>query len=410
MTQTSSLDLYTRFFGLTRRPFALVPDPKFLFWSEHHRRAYAMLEYGILTRAPITLVTGEVGAGKSTLLFHLLATASEELRIGLVANAHGDRGELMHWVLQSLGLAPKPEESYVQLFGRLQEYLISEYAGGRRVVLIFDEAQNLGREALEELRMLTNVNSGADELLQLVLVGQPELIETVRHPSLRQFAQRVASSVHLPAMDAPMVKAYLDHRLRIAGADDEIFTDDAASLIYRKTGGVPRLVNQLADLSLVYAYTVEERQIDAGLVQKVVAEGAFFGVRDPDVADDAPASRPDPRERGQGAVRAAHLPAMDARLVKTYLDHRLRVAGAAKEIFTDEAADLICRRTGGHPELVDQLADLALVYAYTYNARQVDVTLVQQLLEDGLFPALRELDDDKNSAVLTLRQAGTRAE
>jgi general secretion pathway protein A len=409
MTQKSTLDLYTNFFGLSRRPFALVPDPKFLFWSDHHRQAYSMLEYGILTRAPITLVTGEVGAGKSTLLFHMLEHAGEELRIGLVANAHGNRGELMHWVLQSLGLAPKPEESYVQLFGRLQEYLIAEYAKGRRVVLIFDEAQNLSREALEELRMLTNVNSRADELLQLVLVGQPELVETIRHPSLKQFAQRVASSVHLPAMDAGMVKAYLDHRLRVAGAQKEIFSPEAASLIFRATGGVPRLVNQLADMSLVYAYTIESRQVDAPLAQKVLDEVAFFGLREADFEEYAPPRRADSIERASGVVTAAQLPKMDARLVRTYLDHRLRAAGGPEGVFTAEAAGLICRRTGGIPRLVDQVADLALVYAYTYEARQVDAALVQQVFDDGLLSGQRA-DDGEENPVLPLRPARTQAE
>ena len=413
MTKTSTLDLYTRFFGLTRRPFALVPDPAFLFWSDHHQRAYSMLEYGILTRAPITLLTGEVGAGKTTLLFHLLGHVGEEVCVGLVANAQGNRGELMHWVLQSLGLAPRPEESYVQLFGRLLDHVIAEYAGGRRVVLIFDEAQNLSRESLEELRMLTNINSGPDELLQLVLVGQPELVQTVRHPSLRQFAQRVASSVHLPAMDAGMVKDYLDHRLRVAGTQEDIFSPEAASLIYRTTDGIPRLVNQLADVALVYAFTAEVRRVDAALVQRVIDEGAFFGVREPEAAPEAmpepeAAAPPRPVRRQvpapPRAVPNGQLPPMDARTVKAYLDHRVRVAGAKDSIFSETAAELICRTTGGLPRMVDQLADIALVYAYTYDAPQVDGALVQLVLDDGLFPGVHTPVGDEERQVLTLRQ------
>ncbi len=282
MTASSSFDLYTGFFGLTRRPFSLVPDSSFLYWSAHHRDAYTMLEYGLLTRAPITLLTGEVGAGKSTLLAHLLNTVGDDLRLGLVANAHGDRGELLHWVLLALDLAPDPSESYVQLFGRLQDFLIAEYAAGRRVVLIFDEAQNLSRESLEELRMLTNINSNGDELLQLILVGQPELRETIMRPDLRQFAQRVASSVHLPALDAEMIETYLDHRLDTAGATSKIFQPDAAELVFQATGGVPRLVNQLADLSLVYAFTRNVREVDRAVVQQVLDDGVFFGMRTPE--------------------------------------------------------------------------------------------------------------------------------
>jgi type II secretory pathway predicted ATPase ExeA len=288
MTQ-STLDIYTRFFGLAERPFALSPDARFLYWSKHHRRAFAMLEYGLLTRAPITVLTGEIGAGKSTLLLHLLAQVGPELRIGLMSNAHGHYGRLLEWVLQALNLTPDPglgaEDSYVRLFGRFQNFLISEYAAGRRVALVFDEAQNLDRDTLEEMRMLTNINSGGNELLQLILVGQPDLRAMIRSPSLRQFAQRVAALVHLPAMDSETVDAYIRHRLSIAGAATRIFSPEASALVADVTGGVPRLVNQLADLALVYAYTSEERTVERSTVQRVLDEGSFFGTQSVECAE-----------------------------------------------------------------------------------------------------------------------------
>lgn len=279
MAKSSSLDIYKGFFGLSHRPFSLVPDSRFLFWSRHHQHAYAMLEYGILTRSPTTLLTGEVGAGKSTLLYHLLHSMADDLRLGLVSNAHGDRGELLHWVLLAFDLKPDPAESYVQLFARLQDFLIAEYAAGRRVVLIFDEAQNLRMESLEELRMLTNINSDGDELLQIILVGQPELRDIVRAPNMQQFAQRIAASRHLPALDANMVDEYIQHRMAVAGAEERVFEPEAAALIFRTTRGVPRLINQLADLSLVYAYTHDVKTVDAKMVQQVLDEGPYFGVR-----------------------------------------------------------------------------------------------------------------------------------
>ena len=296
MTQ-STLDIYMRFFGLAERPFTLTPDPRFLYWSDYHRRAFAMLEYGLLTRAPITLLTGEVGAGKSTLLFHLLARVGPELRVGLVSNAHGNRGELLHWVLQALDITPDAasgaDESYVRMFGRFQDFLIAEYAAGRRVALIFDEAQNLDRDTLEELRMLTNINSGSNELLQLILVGQPELRAMIRQPSLRQFAQRVAASVHLPAMDKETVDAYLRHRLARVGAETQIFSPEASALIAKVTDGVPRLINQLADLALLYAYTREQRTVEQATVQQVLDDGTFLGVRSFEVAEtEAAATTP----------------------------------------------------------------------------------------------------------------------
>ena len=274
---SSTLDIYCSFFGLSERPFSLLPDPAFLYWSPQHRRAYTMLEYGLLTHAPITLITGEVGAGKTTLLQYLLGTVSEEVRIGLISNAHGDRGELLRWVLMALGEPAPRDAGYVDLFAQFQSFLIAEYAAGRRVVLIFDEAQNLSRESLEELRMFTNINAGKDELLQLVLVGQPELRETIRRPDLTQFAQRVAASFHLPAMDAATVRGYIRHRLAVAGADHEIFSLSATDAVHEATHGVPRLVNQLCDLAMVYAYTKGQKRILRLTVQQVLDDGVFFG-------------------------------------------------------------------------------------------------------------------------------------
>jgi type II secretory pathway predicted ATPase ExeA len=273
----SALDIYTAHFGLKERPFSLVPDPDFLFWSGAHQRAYATLEYGILTRAPITLITGEVGAGKTTLLHHLLRSVGEDVRIGFVANAQGARGELLHWVMQALDRPLPPGASYVSLFSQFQDFLISEYALGKRVILIFDEAQNLSRESLEELRMFTNVNSGKNELLQLVLVGQPELLDMVRRPDLSQFAQRVAASFHLPAMDAPTVQRYISHRLRVAGTALDIFTPEAVALVHEATRGVPRLVNRLCDLAMVYAFTKEQFTISRLTVLQVLNDKVFFG-------------------------------------------------------------------------------------------------------------------------------------
>ena len=271
-----ALDIYTAHFGLRERPFSLVPDPDFLFWSPEHRRAYTMLEYGLLTRAPITLITGDVGAGKTTLLHHLLRSVGDGLRVGLIANAQGARGELLHWVLLALGQSAPASAGYVELFGQFQAFLINEYALGNRVILIFDEAQNLSRESLEELRMFTNINTGKDELLQLVLVGQPELRDTIRRPDLTQFAQRVSASFHLTKMDATTVRAYIAHRLWVAGADKQIFSRAAAQLIYEETRGVPRLVNQLCDLALLYAFTTNKHLVPRLTVQQVLDDGVFF--------------------------------------------------------------------------------------------------------------------------------------
>jgi general secretion pathway protein A len=273
---TRSQEIYNEHFGLTARPFALTPDPDFLYWPQSHQRAYTMLEYGVRANAPITLITGDVGAGKTTLLLHLVRTLGSEMTVGLISNPHGSRAELLRWVLHALEQPAELDESYVDLFSRFQSFLLSEYAAGRSVVLIFDEAQNLTAEALEELRMFININSGKDEVLQLVLIGQPELRTLVSRPDMRQFAQRVAASYHLTAMDLKTVRGYIPHRLKVAGCDKRIFGATAVNLIYDVTRGVPRLVNQLCDLAMVYAFTKGKKIVTAATVQQVIDDGIFF--------------------------------------------------------------------------------------------------------------------------------------
>ncbi|MGR3662348.1 MAG: ExeA family protein [Paracoccaceae bacterium] len=268
---------YLESFGFTERPFTLVPDPSFLYWSEQHKRAYSVLEFGILSRAPITLVTGAVGCGKTTLLRQLLKQIESDAVIGLISNAQGDRGDLIQWVLHALGIKFDPDDGYVSQFQLLQDFLIKTYAEGQRVILIFDEAQNLSKDSLEELRMLTNINSNKDELIQLVLVGQNELREVIKRPELRQLAQRIAASFHLRPLSEKSVHEFIVHRLRVAGGSGEEINEKARMLIFEVSQGIPRLINQICDMSLLYAWSAESKVVDAKVVQAVVDDGVFFG-------------------------------------------------------------------------------------------------------------------------------------
>ncbi len=271
-----SQDMYAGFFGLSKRPFTLVPDPDFLFWSAQHRRAFAVLEFGVMSRAPITLITGDVGAGKTTLVHALLARMTDELRVGLISNAQGDRGELLQWAMNALGMELHEGESYVQMFRRLQDQLVEDYAAGRRVILVFDEAQNLSKRGLEELRMFTNINSNQDELLQLILIGQPELRATIQSQDMRQLAQRVAANFHLRGLDEENTAEFIAHRLKLAGGTGEEISEDAAKLVFNTTQGVPRLVNQLCDLSMLYAWSDNETCVSREVVQRVLDDNVFF--------------------------------------------------------------------------------------------------------------------------------------
>ena len=293
-------DLYSEHFGFRERPFTLSPDPDFLFWSKSHLRAFSVLEYGLLTRAPLTVVTGEVGIGKTTLVQALLRQIDEDMTVGLLSNVQGDRGALVRWVLNALDVpVGDPRADYVVLFQMLQDFVLEEYAAGRRVVLVIDEAQNLGLETLEELRMLTNINSGKDELLQMILVGQPELRDMIVRPELRQFAQRVSASYHLEAMDLPTTRAYVRHRLEHAGGVGDEIAPKAIAAIFEEAGGVPRIVNKLCDLALVYAASAGQDRVGVGTVRELVDDGLILRTRpDPLLLTD----RIDTRSAGDGAA------------------------------------------------------------------------------------------------------------
>jgi type II secretory pathway predicted ATPase ExeA len=271
-----SRSLYTDFFGFTERPFTLSPDPDFLFWSDNHKKALAVLEYGIVTHAPLTVITGEIGAGKTTLIHHLLRHAEKDMTIGLISNAQGGRGDLLHWVLYALGINTEPGDSYISMFQSFQDFVIEEYAQGRHVILVIDEAQNLSMEALEELRMFTNINSGKDELLQLILVGQPELRDLISAPGLVQFAQRVTATYHLKNLNGTGTRDYIRHRLRHAGGTGGEFSIMAIQAIYKETGGVPRLINKICDLALVYAASAERVGVGIDLIRELLADGLFI--------------------------------------------------------------------------------------------------------------------------------------
>lgn len=283
--------MYETFFRFREKPFALAPDPDFLFLGRDHRRALTLLEYALHHGTGFALVTGRVGCGKTTVVRSLLARATQRLTIGLIANTHGRFTNLLPWVARSVGM-PAIAERESELHADFVEFLIAEYAAGRRVVLIIDEAQNLSVPALEELRVLSNVNTGKDLLLQTILIGQPELRATLARLELRQFAQRIGIECHLGALAREETHAYVRHRLQRAGGDGAIFPAEAIDFIHSHTGGVPRLVNQVCDTALVYAYSEQRPSVDPDLVAEVIEDrraGGLLGLGEPVAAHVAAA-------------------------------------------------------------------------------------------------------------------------
>ena len=261
--------MYEAHFGLREKPFSLLPDPRFLYPGRTHAMAMHMLEYGLAEQTGYVVLTGEVGTGKTTLLRHLLKSVDDHILVGLVTNTHESFGELMKWIMLAFDL-PFRERDAVEQHQLFTDFLIQRYAHGQRVVLIVDEAQNLGRPALEQLRMLSNINSEADHLLQLILVGQPELRATLQTEALRQFVQRISIDYHLRPLEREDTFAYIGHRLQVAGGHPDLFDDAAMTAIHYFSRGLPRLINSLCDLSLVYVFAEDRHQVDFETVISVV--------------------------------------------------------------------------------------------------------------------------------------------
>jgi type II secretory pathway predicted ATPase ExeA len=269
--------MYESYYGLREKPFALAPDPAFLFPSRHHQFALMMLEYAIVNRAGFSLLTGEVGSGKTTLIRQLLARLKDDIRVGLISNTNRQFGKLLQWICLAYGLEYRNKDD-ADLYQTFVDFLVEEYAAGHRVLLIVDEAQNLDVMMLEELRVLSNVNADKHLVLQTILVGQPELRETLRRTDLRQFAQRIGTDYHLPTLTMQDTRLYVRHRLRIAGGDPELFETEAVDLAWTRSGGVPRLVNQLCDTALVYGFADQRSRIDLAMMAQVVEDRTAGGI------------------------------------------------------------------------------------------------------------------------------------
>lgn len=239
--------------------------------------AYSMLEYGVQHGAGFTVVTGEVGCGKTTLIRHLLNNLDQRVTVGLISNTQQEIGELLKWVMLAFE-QPYDANDKVALYDQLQKFLIKEYSQGHRVVLIIDEAQNLAGSTLEELRMLSNINADKDLLLQLVLVGQPQLMELLRRPELEQFAQRVSSDFHVTPLAGDEIPQYVSHRLEVAGCKTQLFEDEALQRIAEATDGTPRKINILCDTALVYGYAAGQEVVPVDTIEEVLRDKRQYGV------------------------------------------------------------------------------------------------------------------------------------
>lgn len=270
--------MYEDFYGLDEKPFSIQPDSDFLFWSRMHTLAFAMLQYGVLNRAGFTVITGGIGCGKTTLIRYLLGRLGDDVTVGLLSNTPDDNANILEWISMEFGMS-WDGKSEAALYEQFRQFLILNYSRGRRTILIIDEAQNLGPRALENLRMLSNINADKDQLLQLIMVGQPQLKDLLRQPELIQIAQRVSSDFHLRPLTRDEVTEYIGHRLKVAGGGDKsFFTLEACHKVFKASRGVPRVINILCDTAMIYGFSQNMPQITATVVDQVIRDKAEYGV------------------------------------------------------------------------------------------------------------------------------------
>jgi general secretion pathway protein A len=264
--------MYLDFYRLKEAPFNVTPDPRFLFFSAQHREAFELLRYGIEHRKGFIALTGEVGSGKTTLTRALLASLPDNVHAALVLNPLVTTTQLLRAILHDLGCEARSRDR-LQLVGQLNDYLLRESAAGRNIAVILDEAQNLSPEVLEQVRLLSNLETDQHKLMQLVLVGQPELKARLARPELRQLRQRILVRCELHALTADEVGQYLAFRLQVAGvADPWLFEEPAARLLHRHAAGLPRVINALADRALLAGYVARAPRITRAEVERAVKD------------------------------------------------------------------------------------------------------------------------------------------
>lgn len=383
--------MYERFYNLTVKPFTLVPNPDFLYRGETHRLALTTLEYGILNQAGFVVLTGEPGMGKTTLIQQILAEHRHHFTTGLLTNTHAGMETLLPWILLAFGQNEKNLDK-LEGFHAFQQFLDKEASAKRRVLLIIDEAQNLGPNLLEELRLLSNLNQDKAPILQIILSGQPDLRQLLQRKDLTQFAQRVMVDYSLEPFKEEDSIGYITHRLRVAGREQPIFTDQATRLIHRLTGGIPRLINQLCDTALTYGFAEEAPVLSTTLVAQAARDRSKGGILP--LADLTALTTLTKEEEAAEQAQVALL-ASRSKTASSGDHSRSATAPAAKPARQETAEyyerGLALKKTGSYKEALQQFALAAQDASLTFRAMaQVGICLKSLGQPDEAVTAFRK--------------------
>ncbi|VAW77172.1 hypothetical protein MNBD_GAMMA15-2360 [hydrothermal vent metagenome] len=383
--------MYANFYGFRENPFSLLPDPDFLYLSEQHEQALNLLQLAAINRSGFCAISGAPGTGKSTLIRALLSSLDDNVCTGLITDTYSSFSELLNRILIAFDL-DCAETDDVSRYKRFTDFVIRQYASNRNVLLIVDEAQNLEHGVLEQLRMLSNINADKSAMIQIMLIGQESLQEKLKSPRLKQLAQRIECNHQLFPLDANETCAYIRHRVGKAGGSAELFSDKACKLIYMKSGGIPRNINRICDLALVYGYAADEHNISADIVA-AAARKQFS-----DKPDSQPAAKPqvvktssvEPVEPPTQPVTPDDTP--DTKVVDDIIDTQDAMAEAAAKKSAAIAKLTLAIETA---QLATQESESLCIAAQRANAKHADARKALSKHTENHDHAIQQLESSR---------------
>jgi putative secretion ATPase (PEP-CTERM system associated) len=356
--------MYEKFYGFSERPFQITPNPAFLYRSSKHDTALTYLEYGLTENVGFILLTGEVGSGKTTLVQYITRRLESDIEAAVIFNTNVSAEELLALILDEFEI-PRPPGGKADMLMALNQFLVDRYSHRKRVLLVIDEGQNLSDQALEEVRMLSNLQSDDQSLLQIMLVGQPELVARLKQPSMRQFSQRIAASYHLTGLDREETEKYIAHRLRKAGARAALFTPAAVDVIYKLSGGIPRAINLVCQAALVYGFAENAEKIGQDTILQISKDNLCVGVEAAKPCESsapAAAAGPAAHHNGNGFERKLGVLESEIKELKELVAVQLKgMQHQSQKLREDQfrqLVQLLKQERGQKEELVQQIARL----------------------------------------------------